>query len=80
MATITVRNIPEDVITMIKNRARRNKRSMEQEVRTILSEVVLDRERAMKRIESLWQQQKRPISKEEVDAWLRKAGQNENSS
>ncbi len=80
MATITVRNIPEEVITMIKNRARRNKRSMEQEVRTILSEVVLDRERAMKRIESLWQQQKRPISKEEVDAWLRKAGQNENSS
>jgi plasmid stability protein len=80
MATITVRNIPEEVITMIKNRARRNKRSMEQEVRTILSEVVLDRERAMKRIESLWQQQKRPISKEDVDAWLRKAGQNENSS
>jgi len=79
MATITVRNIPEDVITMIKNRARRNKRSMEQEIRTILSEVVLDRERAMKRIESLWQQQNRPISKEEVDAWLRKAGQNENS-
>lgn len=79
MATITVRNIPEEVIAMIKNRARRNKRSMEQEIRTILSEVVLDRERAMKRIESLWQQQKRPISKEEVDAWLRKAGQNENS-
>ena len=79
MATITVRNIPDEVIAMIKTRARRNKRSMEQEVRTILSEVVLDRERAMKRIESLWQQQKRPISKEEVDAWLRKAGQNENS-
>ena len=79
MATITVRNIPEEVITMIKNRARRNKRSMEQEIRTILSEVVLDRERAMKRIESLRQQQKRPISKEEVDAWLRKSDQNENS-
>ena len=79
MATITVRNIPEEVITLIKNRARRNKRSMEQEIRTILSEVVLDRERATKRIESLWQQQKRPISKEEVDAWLRQAGQNENS-
>ncbi len=79
MATITVRNIPEEVIAMIKNRARRNKRSMEQEIRTILSEVVLDRERAMKRIESLWQQQKRPISKQEVDAWLRKARQNENS-
>ena len=79
MPTITVRNIPEEVIAMIKNRARRNKRSMEQEVRNILSEVVLDRERAMKRIESLWQWQKRPISKEEVDAWLRKARQNEGS-
>ena len=46
MATITVRIIPEEVITMIKNRARRNKRSMEQEIRTILSEVVLDREQS----------------------------------
>ena len=73
MATITVRNVPDEVIVMIKNQARRNKRSMEQEVRNILSEVVLDRERAMKRIESLWQRQKRPISKEEVDTWLRKA-------
>jgi plasmid stability protein len=79
MATITVRNIPEEVITLIKNRARCNKRSMEQEIRTILSEVVLDRERAMKRIESLWQRQKRLISKEEIDSWLRKARQNENS-
>ena len=68
MATITVRNIPDEVIVMIKNRARRNKRSMDQEIRTILSEVVLDRERATKRIETLWQRQKRPISKQEVDA------------
>jgi len=45
MATVAVRNIPEKVITLIKNQARRNKRSMEQEIRTILSEVVLDRER-----------------------------------
>jgi plasmid stability protein len=79
MATITVRNIPEEVITLIKNRARRNKRSMEQEIRTILSEVVLDREGAMERIESLWRQQKRSISKEEIDAWLRQSDQNENS-
>ena len=66
MATITVRNIPEEVITLIKNRARRNKRSMEQEIRTILSEVVLDRERAMKRIESLWQQQRGPFPKRKL--------------
>ena len=30
MATITVRNIPDEVIQMIKSRARRNRRSMEQ--------------------------------------------------
>jgi plasmid stability protein len=79
MATITVRNIPDEVVDMIKSRARRNKRSMEQEVRTILTEVVSDRAQAMKRIEALWKTQKRPISKEEVDTWLRKARQKENS-
>jgi len=73
MATITVRNIPDEVIVMIKNRARRNKRSMEQEVRSILSGVVHDRERAMKRIESLWGMQKRSIPRIEVDTWLRRA-------
>jgi plasmid stability protein len=73
MATITVRNIPDEVIEMIKNRARRNNRSMEQEVRLILSEVVHDRERAMRRIETLWRKQKRPVSREEVDTWLKQA-------
>lgn len=79
MATITVRNIPDQVIEMIKNRARRNRRSMEQEVRSILSGVVHDRERAMKRIESLWTKQKRPVSREEIDEWLRRARRPENS-
>jgi plasmid stability protein len=73
MATITVRNIPDEVIEMIKNRARQNNRSMEQEVRLILSEVVHDRERAMRRIETLWRKQKRPVSREEVDTWLKQA-------
>jgi plasmid stability protein len=79
MATITVRNIPDEVIEMIKNRARRNKRSMEQEVRSILSGVVHDRERAMKRIESLWRKQKRPIPREEIDEWLRRARDREDT-
>ena len=79
MATITVRNIPDGLIEMIKNRARRNRRSMEQEVRSILSGVVHDRERAMKRIESLWRRQKRPIPREEIDAWLRRARNREDT-
>jgi plasmid stability protein len=79
VATITVRNLPDEVIEMIKNRARRNKRSMEQEVRLILSEAVHDRERAMKHIESLWEKQKRPIAREEVDAWLKQARQRDDT-
>jgi plasmid stability protein len=79
MATITVRNIPDEVIEMIKNRARRNRRSMEQEVRSILSGVVHDRERAMKRIESLRRKQKRPIPREEIDEWLRRARDREDT-
>ena len=79
MATITVRNIPDEVVEMIKNRARHNKRSMEQEVRSILSGAVHDRERAMKRIEALWRKQNRSIPKEEVDAWLKRARHREDS-
>jgi plasmid stability protein len=77
MATITVRNLSDEVIEMIKDRARRNKRSMEQEVRSILSAVVYDRERAMQRIQALWRKQKRPIPREEVDTWLRRARRRE---
>ena len=79
MGTITVRNIPDEVIEMIKNRARRNRRSMEQEVRSTLSGVVHDRERSMKRIQSLWKKQKRPIPREEIDEWLRRARNREDT-
>jgi plasmid stability protein len=79
MATITVRNIPDEVIEMIKNRARRNRRSMEQEVRSILSGVVHDREQAMRRIESLWNEQKRSIPREEIDGWLKRARNREDT-
>ena len=79
MATIKVRNVPDEVIEMIKNRARRNRRSMEQEVRSILSGVVHDREQAMRRIESLWSEQKRSIPREEIDEWLRKTRNREDT-
>jgi plasmid stability protein len=79
MATITVRNIPDEVIEMIKERARKNRRSMEQEVRSILASVVHDREQAMRRIESLWKKQKRSVPKEEIDKWLGRARKKENT-
>lgn len=42
MATITVRDLPEDVRAALKRRAALNHRSMEAEVRTILTDTVLD--------------------------------------
>jgi plasmid stability protein len=74
-----VRNIPDEVVEMVKNRARGNRRSMEQEVRSIPSNAVHDREAAMKRIKALWNKQNKPISKEEVDAWLKHARYREES-
>ena len=79
MATITVRNIPDEVIEMIKSRAKRNRRSMEQEIRSILSGVVHDRERARKRVESLRRKQNRPILREEIDEWLKRARNREDT-
>ena len=44
MAILTVRNVPEDIIKTIKARARTNGRSMEQEIRSILQSVAMDRQ------------------------------------
>ena len=79
MATITVRNIPDEVVGMIKDRARRNRRSMEQEVRAILSAVVRDRSRAMERVVTLWEKQNRPVPRQENDEWLKGARNREDS-
>lgn len=40
MATLTIRNLPEDTKRALKERAARNDRSMEAEVREILQSVV----------------------------------------
>jgi plasmid stability protein len=40
VSTLTVRNIDEDVVAALKARAKRNKRSLEAEVRMLLRDVV----------------------------------------
>ena len=42
MATITIRNLDEDVKTRLRGRATANRRSMEEEVRIILRDAVKD--------------------------------------
>ena len=71
MATITVRNLPEKVVRALKERAKRNGKSMEQEVREILEAQALDRAEILRRIEEeIWPKLRRPIKAEEIDAWI----------
>jgi len=73
MAVITVRNLPDEVVRELKNRASRNNRSMEQEARIILTEAVIDKQRAKERIESLRKRFRRRPAAGEVKEWVREA-------
>jgi plasmid stability protein len=70
MATITVRNVPEEIMAALRELASRNGRSMEQQVRDLLAEVVVDRQAACDLIEAAWGRQERATRAEEVAAWI----------
>jgi hypothetical protein len=70
MATLTIRNVPAKVMKSLKALARRNRRSMEQEVRTILEQHVGDRRALMEEIEQSWPRQRRRPLPQEVDSWI----------
>jgi plasmid stability protein len=71
MATLTIRNLPDEVVSSLKSLAQRNQRSMEQEVRDILEEHAGDRISAVQQIEKSWQRQSRRPRAKEVDSWIR---------
>jgi len=79
MPTLTIRDVPVKVVRSLKRQAKKNHRSMEQEVRTILEDrlrLAGERERrlaAMQRIEESWKQQKRPTTAKEVEEWIRQS-------
>jgi plasmid stability protein len=70
MPTITVRNVSSKVVKSLKTLARENRRSMEQEVRAMLQEVVGDRLALLEQIEAAWSRQARRPRAREVDAWI----------
>jgi antitoxin FitA len=70
MATLTIRNVPSKVVRSLKTLARRNKRSMEQEVRAVLEEHVGDRTAVLDEIERSWTRQTRRPTADEVDSWI----------
>lgn len=70
MATLTVRNVPEERLRALKERARRNRRSVQAEMLMILDSVLLSRTEALEEIEASWRSQARPTTEDEVHDWL----------
>lgn len=71
MPTLTIRNLPEDLVARIKSAAARNRRSMEQEVREALARDYRNRAELLAEIERMTRDQKRPTTAEEIDRWRR---------
>jgi plasmid stability protein len=70
MATLTIRNVPSKVVKTLKTLARRNRRSMEQEVRAVLEQHVGDRLALFEEIEQSWARQTRRPKAPEVESWI----------
>jgi plasmid stability protein len=51
--TLTLRNVPEPVLRALRGRARRNRRSMQKEILSILEEAVVDRGSLEEQLRSL---------------------------
>lgn len=84
MATITIRNVPDELHAALKERARRNRRSLNQEVIAELSgdageedeaaRIAVARERvraANEKIDEMRSRMKRFMTSEEIDAAIR---------
>ena len=68
MATITIRNVPEDLIHRVKEIARGKGRSMEQELRELLKAYYAGRYQVLSRVRRRWEKLP-PLSPEEVERW-----------
>ena len=68
MATLTIRNLTETMVTRIKARARRRGVSMEQEVRDLLESRYAPRDQVLARVRERWDELP-PASAREIDRW-----------
>ena len=70
MATLTIRNLSEDLVDRLKEAAARQSRSMEQEVRELLEQRYVPRHEVLRRIHERWEAQPK-ASAEEIHSWIR---------
>ncbi len=69
MATLTIRNLPDELVERLKEAAAREGRSMEQEVRDLLQRRYAARRDVLARVEERWQQYPK-ASREEIASWI----------
>ena len=69
MATLTIRNVPDDLVERLKATAKRKGLSMEQEVRELLQRSYLSKQEVLTRIRQRWDPKAAP-SPEEVQDWI----------
>ncbi len=68
MATITIRNLPDDVVERLKAVAADHRRSMEHEVRILLEQRYAPRSEVLRRIRARWGRLP-AVAPEEVQRW-----------
>ena len=70
MSTLTIRNVPAGTVDALKALAKRNGRSMEQEVRELLDGYAAERRSVLEQIAGSWTEQTRRPTAEEIDRWM----------
>ncbi len=70
MPTLTIRNVPAGTVDTLKVLAKRQGRSMEQEVRELLDAHTAERRSVLSQIEESWAAQTRRPKAEEIDRWM----------
>lgn len=70
MATLTIRNVPTGVVSSLKTLAKKHHRSMEQEIRELLTQHAADRKSVLDQIEAAWSRQTRRPNAGEVSEWI----------
>lgn len=68
MATLTIRNLPDDLVKRIKEMAANKGHSMEQEVRELLQNKFASRSQVLQRVQQRWESLPE-ISPGELEQW-----------
>lgn len=70
MPTLTIRNVSAGTVKSLKALAKRNGRSMEQEVRELLAGYTAERQSVLRQLEERWARQARRPTAAEIDRWM----------